>query len=140
MSILNKATAKNSSLRFQTCEQFKQALVKKELQESADDHDIKKETVYSSETKTNKTTTISPRESGASTAALILGIIGLILFWFPIINLILGISAISLGSRGQKDSNGNDASNKGLGTAGIVLGSITTLIGLFVSFAVLTNL
>ena len=140
VSILNKATAKNSSLRFQTCEQFKQALVKKELQESADDHDIKKETVYSSETKTNKTTTISPRESGASTAALILGIIGLILFWFPIINLILGISAISLGSRGQKDSNGNDASNKGLGTAGIVLGSITTLIGLIVSFAVLTNL
>jgi serine/threonine protein kinase len=139
VSILNKATAKDSSFRFQTCEQFKQALVKNEFQESANNREVKPVTVHSASTTTNKQSNTS-LESGASTAALILGIIGLILFWFPVINLILGILAIALGSRGQKDSNGNAATNKGLGTAGIVLGSITTLIGLIVSFAVLANL
>jgi hypothetical protein len=45
-----------------------------------------------------------------------------------------------LGINGQKDKNGNEASNKGLGIAGIVLGSITTLIGLIITLAIVANL
>lgn len=73
------------------------------------------------------------QENGAANAALIVGIIGFNLCWVPILDLILGIIAIVLGSKGQKDQNGNPSTNKGLGIAGIILGAFTLLIGLIVT-------
>lgn len=133
VSILNKATAKDPEKRFQTCEQFKQALIRKEQQVQ---EPIKPAASNSSKTTQKQ----ASKENGASTVSLILGVLGLFLFWFPFLNLILGILALVLGINGQKDTNGNEASNKGMGIAGIILGSITTLIGLFISLAVLVSL
>jgi serine/threonine protein kinase len=134
VSILNKATEKDPEQRFQTCEQFKQALLKKEQQVS------EAPKPKSSGAATAKKVTSVSQDSGAATAALVLGILGLFLFWFPVLGLILGILALVLGINGQKDKNGNEATNKGLGIAGIVLGSITSLIGLIITFAILMNL
>ena len=39
-----------------------------------------------------------------------------------------------------KDKNGNPSTNKGLGIAGIVMGSITSLFGLIFTLAILANL
>ena len=134
ISILNKATEKDPEKRFQTCEQFKQALLKKEQQAS----EVPKPKPSGAATA-KKAAPVS-QDSGAATAALVLGILGLFLFWFPVLGLILGILALVLGINGQKDKNGNEATNKGLGIAGIVLGSITSLIGLIITFAILANL
>jgi serine/threonine protein kinase len=134
ISILNKATEKDREQRFQTCEQFKQALLKKEQQVS----EVPKPKPSGAATA-KKVAPVS-QDSGAATAALVLGILGLFLFWFPVLGLILGILALVLGINGQKDKNGNEATNKGLGIAGIVLGSITSLIGLIITFAILVNL
>jgi serine/threonine protein kinase len=134
VTILNKATAKDPEKRFQTCEQFKQALLKKEQQISE-----ATKPKPSGATAAKKVAPVS-QDSGAATAALVLGILGLFLFWFPVLGLILGVLALVLGINGQKDKNGNEASNKGLGIAGIVLGSITSLIGLIITFAIFANL
>jgi serine/threonine protein kinase len=134
ISILNKATEKDPEKRFQTCEQFKQALLKKEQQVS------QAPKPKSSGAATAKKVAPVSQDSGAATAALVLGILGLFLFWFPVLGLILGILALVLGINGQKDKNGNEATNKGLGIAGIVLGSITSLIGLIITFAILMNI
>lgn len=136
VSILNKATAKDPEKRFQSCEQFKQALIKKE-QQAIEVPKPKTPTVASPNHKKE----VQPsQDSGAATAALILGILGLFLFWFPFLNLILGVLALVLGINGQKDKNGNPSTNKGLGIAGIVMGSITSLFGLIFTLAILANL
>ena len=90
--------------------------------------------------KINQKSPVVSLESGAATAALVIGIVGFVLCWFPIVDLILGILAIVLGSNGQKDQNGNVSTNKGQGIAGIVLGAFTTLIGLIFTLAILSNL
>ena len=133
VSILNKATEKDPEQRFQTCEQFKQALLKKEDQSK----DVPKPN--STVAQASKKVVSPSLDNGAATAALVLGIIGLFFFWIPFLGVILGIIALILGIKGQKDKNGNIASNKGLGVAGIVLGSITTLFGLIVTLLVLAN-
>ena len=137
VSILNKATAKDPDTRFQSCEQFKQALIKKEQQVTNTQAPKTPPKITSS---TNKQLVQPSMDNGASTAALILGILGILMFWFPFLGLILGVLALVLGINGQKDKNGNDASNKGLGIAGIVLGSITTLLGFFITIAILANI
>lgn len=136
VSILNKATAKDPENRFQTCEQFKQALIKKE-QQAIQAPKPKTPTVASPNHKKEVQPSL---DNGAATAALILGILGLFLFWFPFLNLILGVLALVLGINGQKDKNGNPSTNKGLGIAGIVMGSITSLFGLIFTLAILANL
>ncbi len=64
------------------------------------------------------------QKNGAGTAALILGIIGLCLFWLWFIGLILGIIAVILGAVAYwgkwKDAK--------LGLAGFILGLITIII------------
>ncbi|MCF7866991.1 hypothetical protein K9L67_01515, partial [Candidatus Woesearchaeota archaeon] len=58
-------------------------------------------------TKTKKRKVIIKMENqnnGKATAALILGILSIVLIWVPIINLILGIIALILGIKGLKKS------------------------------------
>jgi hypothetical protein len=51
----------------------------------------------------------------------------------------LGIIAIVLGSKGQKDQNGNFSTNKGLGIAGIILGAFTLFISLIIMLALIAS-
>ena len=64
------------------------------------------------------------KSNGMSIAALVCGICGIVLFWIPygnIITLVLSILGIVFGVKGRKV-----CANKGLGTAGLVLGIIGT--------------
>ena len=65
---------------------------------------------------------VARQNSGAATAAFLVGIIGFLIS-SPTIYLILSITAIGLGLKGQKDKNRNASTNKGLGIAGIILGA-----------------
>jgi serine/threonine protein kinase len=138
VSILNKATAKDPDARFQTCEQFKQALLKKEQQTSAfnGNNHFQQNSKPNSQNKSIKSTT----SSGVATASLVLGIIGFIFCWFPFLNLILGILSFVFGIKGQKDSDGNKMSNAGSAVAGIVLGSITLFVTLIQLLFLLTRI
>ena len=135
-NLINIEAVKDPDARFQTCEQFKQALLKKEQQTSAfnGNNHFQQNSKPNSQNKSIKSTT----SSGVATASLVLGIIGFIFCWFPFLNLILGILSFVFGIKGQKDSDGNKMSNAGSAVAGIVLGSITlfvTLIQLLFLFA-----
>jgi serine/threonine protein kinase len=137
VSILNKATSKDPELRFQNCEQFKQAIKKRESQvlPPSSASIPTKQSVHI--TGANRNT--RSEASGLATAALVLGIVGFLLCWFPFINLILGILALVLGIKGQKDANGLASTNKGAAIAGVVLGSLTLFVALIQIFAIAAN-
>lgn len=64
--------------------------------------------------------------------SLVLGIAGLVLFWVPLIGLVLGIVALVLGLKAKKDSEQQPSvyGGKGLALAGLILGVISTVLGL----------
>ncbi len=134
VTILKRATAKDPADRFQNCEQFKHAILNKEEQS------LETPVFTQKPTPAKKKVSGPGLESGAATAALVLGCLGIFLFWFPLVNLIFGVLALYLGINGQKDKNGNPSTNKGLGIAGIVIGSILSLFGLIFTFAILLNI
>ncbi|HOX06449.1 MAG TPA: hypothetical protein PK280_08620 [Planctomycetota bacterium] len=63
--------------------------------------------------------------SSDGTTALVLGIIGLVLFCIPLLPVIMGILAIKYGRSAQKEQ-----SQQGTGTAGLVLGIIALGLGI----------
>lgn len=71
-----------------------------------------------------------PARSGLATAGLVLGIIGLVLAWIPVLGVILGILAFIFGAvslrsaRGQQVQHGN---NRGFAIAALILGGLATL-------------
>lgn len=68
--------------------------------------------------------------NGSAVAAMIMGIIGLICFWAPIVPVVLGILALVFGIKGLNQSNTLPQNRgKGMGIAGIVCGSIAMIIG-----------
>ena len=127
--LIQKACQKDRNLRFQQIEEFENAL----------NGEAESQPKVVLKTTVKRAASIS-KHNGAATAALVQGIIGLFFFWIPFLGVIIGITALILGITGQKDKNGNNASNKGLGVAGIVLGSITILLGLIVTLSVLANI
>jgi serine/threonine protein kinase len=123
VSILNKATAKDPELRFQNCEQFKQAVLNREAQITA--------TISSNDKiATSSKVKLKSESSGLATAALVLGIVGFLLCWIPLLNLIFGLLSLIFGIKGQKDANGNESSNKGAAIAGVVLSLLILLVAL----------
>jgi len=64
--------------------------------------------------------------------SLVLGIAGLVLFWVPLIGLVLGIVALVLGLKAKKDAEQQPSvyGGKGLALAGLILGIISTVLGL----------
>lgn len=68
---------------------------------------------------------VAPR-SGFSVAALVLGIIGVVLCWVPVLGLLLGVLAAIFGGMGYFKTRG------GMAIAGLVLGAITVVIGVIV--------
>ena len=68
------------------------------------------------------------RTNGVAIAALVLGIIGLLTFWVPILGLVLGLIALVLGIVGvRRGPNG-----KGMAVAGIVLGTLAVIGGVII--------
>lgn len=63
-------------------------------------------------------------DNGMGTAALVLGIIGALLFWFIGVSWILAALAIIFGILGIGKANRGEADNKGMAVAGVVCGSL----------------
>ncbi len=77
--------------------------------------------------------------NGQAVAALVLGILGLVLFWTVWLGLILGTLAIVFGALGRSKTK-QGAPNKSMATAGLVLGIVTVagsvlILVLFLAFA-----
>jgi len=69
-----------------------------------------------------------PRRKTMSVAAMVLGIVGLILCWIPVVGLlgvVLGLVALILGILSMRSPTGN----KGLGIVGLVIGAIALVGG-----------
>lgn len=77
---------------------------------------------------------LAPR-NGMGTSALVLGIIGLVLFWTVVLGVILGVLALIFGIIGRKRATRREATNGGAALAGAILGGIA-LAGAIVIIAV----
>jgi len=146
-AIIQKAASKDRNARYQSVEEMGKVLnasvsisnIEASTKQRPTEDTPKEKIIDNKEVKQQKLPVFS-QQNGAATAALIVGTIGLFLCWFPGVNLILGITAIVLGSKGQKDKNGNPSTNKSSGIAGIILGALTIFIGLIITLALLANL
>ena len=69
--------------------------------------------------------------SGLSTAAMVLGIVGIpVALFVPIVAIVLGVLAIVLGAVGRGDARRRGATNTGQAMAGIILGSIDIVLAI----------
>ena len=73
--------------------------------------------------------------SGKATAALVLGILGLLLFFIPIAGWVLGGIAIAMAVSGKSEIRQRDMGGMGKAKAGLVLGIIAVVLatGIFVA-------
>lgn len=62
--------------------------------------------------------------NGIGTAAMVLGIIAVVLFWFIGVSWILALLAVIFGGVGLSKANRGEANNKGMAVAGVVCGSL----------------
>ena len=74
----------------------------------------------------------APPKNGFGVAALVLGIVGIVLCWFPVLGLLLGVAAIVFAILGRKRAGRQEATNGGMAIAGLVLGILTTIVGVVV--------
>ncbi|MEO7126470.1 MAG: DUF4190 domain-containing protein [Nakamurella sp.] len=79
--------------------------------------------------------------NGLGTAALVLGIIGIVLCWIPFTGWILNILAVTFGAIGRKRGAIGEATNKSSAVAGLVLGIIglAVWVVIFVGFLAAWN-
>ena len=159
--MIKKACAKDKEARFQNCEEWlKQLKNPVKVTDNSDKTQIEEIPLSTtSPDQSNAKTIIQPpqepithaspkdtpramvpQESGKATAALVLGIINIFLCWIPIIGLVLGILAISLGSNGRMIDQNTPSSNKGAAIAGLIMGIITLIINLIMSMFILANI
>lgn len=68
-----------------------------------------------------------PKRNGLGTAALVLGLLALILFWTIVGGIVLGLLAIGLGIAGRRRATRGEADNGGVAVAGVVLGVLSLL-------------
>ncbi|HVK25077.1 MAG TPA: DUF4190 domain-containing protein [Actinokineospora sp.] len=78
-------------------------------------------------------------QNGIGTAGFVTGLLGLILFWVPLIGLVLAIIGVSLSGVGMAKANKGEANNKGLAIAGLVCGVIGLTIWLIAFIAVASS-
>jgi serine/threonine protein kinase len=131
--ILNKALSKDVDHRFQSCEEFSQAIKNKKLGSNP----VKPKTSQ----HVSNTSQSNKRSNGNSTPSLVLGILALLTSFIPFLNLlslVMAIIAIILGAKAVKTARlfkefeGSD----GGGKAGRILGFISIVI-IVIVYAVL---
>jgi hypothetical protein len=83
----------------------------------------------------NAPTTAVQTSNGLAIAAMVVGIIALVLSWVPFVGIALGITAVVLGIIALKKAN-----SKGMSIAGIVTGGLAILTGLVVSFLIIFSI
>ncbi|MFG3048057.1 DUF4190 domain-containing protein [Streptomyces sp. NPDC048241] len=70
-------------------------------------------------------------QNSAGTAALVLGILSIVLFCFyGVISIVMGVIAVVLGIQGRKRADRGEATNRSQAQAGIVCGVIGIVVGL----------
>ena len=77
------------------------------------------------------------KRNGLGTTALVLGISSLVLFWVPVLGLVLGLVAVVLGVLGRTRVSRGQADNGGLAVAGLVTGIVGALLGAVVGVVLL---
>lgn len=81
------------------------------------------------------TTATTNENSGKATAALILGIVTLVLCWFPFVPLVTGAIGIALGYTARSDIKSRGLSGMGLANTGIALSIVGA--ALFIAFLII---
>ncbi|GLZ54107.1 DUF4190 domain-containing protein [Actinomycetospora sp. NBRC 106378] len=76
-------------------------------------------------------------KNGMGVAALVFGILALLLIWLPVAGLILGLLAIIFGVIGRGRVRKQQATNGGVALTGLILGVLTFLLNLLLTIAVL---
>ncbi|GAA4286466.1 hypothetical protein [Georgenia daeguensis] len=71
----------------------------------------------------------SSEKNSLGTIALVLGIIGILAFWIPILAIGLGIAATVLGAKAKNAVQAGIATNGGAARAGFVLGIVAIVVG-----------
>lgn len=80
-------------------------------------------------------TTAAPR-NGFGVTALVLGIVGVVFSWVPVLGGILAILALVFGALGYSRARKGEATNSGMAIAGLILGAIAFVIQVIVFAAV----
>jgi hypothetical protein len=70
--------------------------------------------------------------NGMAVAGLVLGIIGLVLCWFPFVGWLLALLGIIFGGLGMGKANKLEGRGKGMAIAGLALGIVALLLGLVI--------
>ncbi|SCC80451.1 protein of unknown function [Bifidobacterium commune] len=78
---------------------------------------------------------MTPTRSGMAIAALVLGIVAIVMFWIPFIGVICGIAAIVTGVMSMRKINAGNLSGKNMAITGLVTG----IVGLVISAIVLVG-
>jgi hypothetical protein len=78
---------------------------------------------------------VAPR-NGFGVTALVLGIVGAVFSWVPVLGLILAVLAVVFGALGYARARKGQATNSGMAIAGLVLGIIAFLIQIIIFAAV----
>jgi hypothetical protein len=81
-----------------------------------------------------------PPSNGVGTAAGVVGIIALVLLWFPYIGLILGVLGVVLGAVGLSRANSLLGAGKGMSIAGIACGAVALVVNVLFIAAIYTQL
>jgi hypothetical protein len=77
-----------------------------------------------------------PASNGLGTAGGVVGIVALVLLWFPYIGLILGVIGVVLGAVGLSRSNRLYGAGKGMSIAGIVCGGVALILNILFIVAI----
>ncbi|MDQ3306466.1 MAG: DUF4190 domain-containing protein [Actinomycetota bacterium] len=78
--------------------------------------------------------------NGIGIAALVVGIISLVISWVPFLGLLLAIVAIVLGVLGIRKASRGEATNKGMAITGVVTGGLALLVGAFITISTIVLL
>jgi hypothetical protein len=78
---------------------------------------------------------MAPPRNGFGTAALVLGILAIVLCWSAVGGIVLGVLAIIFATLGIRRAGRGEATNKGMSIAGLVTGIIGLIIGVIFAVA-----
>lgn len=68
--------------------------------------------------------------NGLAIAGMVCGILGLVLFWFPYLGIVLGILGLVFGVLGRNRATQLGGVGQGMALAGIVTGAVAVLVGI----------